>query len=108
MRLNLPFVVSAAVCSAVSVSGFAPSSSLGFAGATLHSSSSVSFLSMTTEPNAPCDIPTDVVNPDLVSQKGSGKLLRSAMLTDADGELISLGSKMGQGTSVVVFLRHMG
>lgn len=107
MRLNLLFVLSAAACSAVTVSGFAPSS-FGFSGAPLHTSSSVSFLSMTTEPNAPCDIPTDVVNPDLVSQKGSGKLLRSAMLTDADGELISLGSKMGQGTSVVVFLRHMG
>lgn len=98
MRLSLPLILTAAACSAVS--GFSPS-----LGARLGESSAVSSLYMT---EAPCDVPSDVINPDLVSQKGSGKLLRSAMLTNADGEVIRLGDKMGNGTSVVVYLRHMG
>jgi len=103
MRLSLSLVVSAAACSAVS--GFAPSPS-SFGLSVRVDGSSVSPLPMTSE--APCDVPADAINPDLVSQKGSGKLLRSAMLTDADGETIRLGDKMGKGTSVVVYLRHMG
>jgi hypothetical protein len=65
-------------------------------------------LFMASQQESPCDIPDDIVNPDLVSQKGSGKLMRDAMLTDVNGDTIKLGDKMGQGTSVVVFLRHMG
>ena len=34
--------------------------------------------------------------------------IRSAQLTNADGENITLGDKMGKGTSLVIFLRHMG
>lgn len=104
MRLNLQLVVSAAACSAVC--SFAPPAPLFDDLSARVGSSSVSSIMMTSE--TPCDIPTDVINPDLVSQKGSGKLLRSAMLTDANGEVIRLGDKMGKGTSVVVFLRHMG
>lgn len=38
----------------------------------------------------------------------TAQTLRSAVLTNADGESVRLGDQMGQGTSVVVFLRHMG
>lgn len=65
-------------------------------------------LSMASQQETPCDIPNDVANPDLVSRKGSGKLLRDALLTDVNGDTITLGDKMGPGASVVVFLRHMG
>jgi len=34
--------------------------------------------------------------------------LRSAQITNVDGEIVSLGEKIGTGTSIVVFLRHMG
>ena len=59
-----------------------------------------------------CDLPTDIEPVgDFVSQKGSGKLLRSAVLTDVNGNQIKLGDKMGStttSTSIVVFLRHLG
>jgi len=63
-------------------------------------STSALFLSSTdVESNQPTD---------LTSQKGSASLLRTATLTDADGTTIQLGTPMTKGTSVVVFLRHMG
>jgi hypothetical protein len=34
--------------------------------------------------------------------------LRGAALTDARGRPVVLGDRMGPGTSVVVFLRHLG
>jgi len=69
---------------------------------------SSSALAMSTE-TTPCDTPQDVVEgADLVSQKGSAKILRSAVLTNADGKSIQLGDYMGDETSIVVFLRHLG
>jgi len=56
----------------------------------------------------PCDIPDTAAPADLTSRKGAGSILRSAVVTNADGDLVSLGSAMGDGTSVVIFLRHMG
>ena len=63
----------------------------------------------------PCDTPSEedvqAGAVDLVSQKGSAQLLRSAMLTNADGEKVQLGDSMGSSaddTSIVVFLRHLG
>lgn len=56
-----------------------------------------------TATDAPCATP-DIEVPEGVT----AKLLRSATLINADGETVSLGGKMGQGTSVVVFLRHLG
>lgn len=44
----------------------------------------------------------------LVDQKGSAQLFRSLTLTDANGENIRLGERMGEGKSVVIFLRHLG
>jgi hypothetical protein len=52
-----------------------------------------------------CDIPAgDVVSSKLTSAES----LRSAALTNVDGDVVRLGDVMGEGTSVVVFLRHMG
>jgi hypothetical protein len=67
--------------------------------------------SISTSPlsaSAPCDIPTDVEETILTSQKGSGKILRSAVVTNAEGDYVPLDRPMGKGTSVVIFLRHMG
>jgi hypothetical protein len=62
---------------------------------------------MSSEENTVCDMP-DVDPTDLMSLKGSAQALRSAMLTNAASELIPLGESMGQGSSLVVFLRHLG
>jgi hypothetical protein len=62
---------------------------------------------MSSEKTTVCDMP-DVDPTDLMSQKGSAQVLRKAMLTNAAGELIPLGESMGQGSSLVVFLRHLG
>jgi hypothetical protein len=66
---------------------------------------------MSSEDKAVCDMPdVDVDTTDFMSQKGSGRILRSAMLTNAAGELVSLGDSMGgtTGSSLVIFLRHLG
>ena len=56
--------------------------------------------SETAEP--PC------ATPDVIPESVTAKILRSATLTDAKGDSIALGDKMGKGTSIVVFLRHLG
>jgi len=53
--------------------------------------------------SSPCAMPNDVI-PESVTAQG----LRSAMLTNANGDKIRLGDQMGQGTSIVIFLRHLG
>lgn len=52
-----------------------------------------------------CDVPIDV---DLSPTLSSSAPLRSALLTNADNERILLNEKMGSGTSILIFLRHMG
>jgi len=57
----------------------------------------------------PCDIPTDIQpTTALTAQPNAGKILRSAVVTDINGDFLPLDRPMGQGTSVVIFLRHMG
>jgi hypothetical protein len=102
MRLRLSLAIVAAGLAAGSA--FVPSSSFGIT--VSRSIGSSASLWMASE--APCDIPEGIINPDLVSQKGSGNLLRDVMLTDVDGKIVRLGDKMGGGTSVVIFLRHLG
>ena len=46
--------------------------------------------------------------PDVIPESVTANALRSGILTDANGETIKLGDKMGKGTSIVVFLRHLG
>lgn len=61
--------------------------------------------------STPCDAPSDndVVNVStLVGRPDAAKILRSAVLTNVDGETIQLGDFMGDETSIVVFLRHLG
>lgn len=58
-----------------------------------------------TTNGAPCAMPDNNME---IPPGVTAKTLRSAVLTNADGESVRLGDKMGPGTSVVVFLRHMG
>lgn len=44
----------------------------------------------------------------LDKQAGLAEMLRSAVVTDYHGKNVRLGEKMGDGRSVVVFLRHLG
>lgn len=55
-----------------------------------------------------CDIPENVKVPNLVSNLRSGNILRTSIVMNASGDYLALDSVMGKGTSVVVFLRHMG
>jgi hypothetical protein len=52
----------------------------------------------------PCPMPSNIEIPESVTAAS----LRSAQLTNIDGELINLGDRMGKGTSIVIFLRHLG
>lgn len=54
-----------------------------------------------------CDVDGKLVVPDLVSTKGSARILRQATLRNVQGESIILGDYMGTDTSIVVFLRHL-
>jgi hypothetical protein len=55
-----------------------------------------------------CDIPENVSVSNLVNRPGSANILRRAVVWSASGDCLALDSVMGKGTSVVVFLRHMG
>ena len=71
----------------------------------------VPHLLASSKSSTPCDAPNDndVVNVGtLVGRPDAAKILRSAVLTNADGEMIRLGDVMGDETSIVVFLRHLG
>lgn len=58
---------------------------------------------------APCEIPVDAPEfQRLTDIDDGGKLLRSAVVTNIDGDFVPLSRPMGKGTSIVVFLRHMG
>ena len=80
-------------------SGFQPAA---VKSAVTTTSSSVLSLAATTE-GTPCDTP-DIAIPEGVT----ANVLRSAVLTNVDGQKVQLGDKMGSGTSIVIFLRHMG
>jgi hypothetical protein len=54
-----------------------------------------------------CDIPSNL-DAGSIDLDIFGKTLRSTKLTNAEGQLVRLGDAMGKGTSVVVFLRHLG
>ena len=101
MRL-LSGVVAAAILSASAVA-FQPSlqnrllRSNNVAVSTSHLSSTAE-----SESSAPCAMP------DVIPESVTARDLRSAILTNADGELVNLGEKMGNGKSIVVFLRHLG
>jgi hypothetical protein len=44
----------------------------------------------------------------VVSRKGFASTIRSQSVTDSFGALVPLDRAMGKGTSVVIFLRHLG
>jgi len=74
------------------------------------SSSVGTFLSAITgeQQQQPCDVPLDIEEVVLKDSKS----IRNAIVTNVDGEQITIGDMMGTTqddmTSVVVFLRHMG
>mmetsp|Transcript_12147 Transcript_12147/g.25124 ORF Transcript_12147/g.25124 Transcript_12147/m.25124 type:complete len:119 (-) Transcript_12147:863-1219(-) len=55
-----------------------------------------------------CEATDNELQTDFTNRPGSGKLIRQLQLTNINGELVTLGDKMGQGMSMVVFLRHLG
>lgn len=68
-----------------------------------------SFHAKALENDCECASPEeDTSVPSMVATKGSGNAFRSAILTDADGNMVRLGDKMGPNKSVVIFLRHLG
>jgi hypothetical protein len=103
MRLQCTNFTLLAVATAFGlVSGFAPNA---IQNAVRSNSRERSMSSSETE--TVCDMPEGVEVRDLISQKGSGKLIRSAILSDFNGDIVRLGDEMGQGTSLVIFLRHL-
>jgi len=64
---------------------------------------STTAVSSTANAEAPCAGTNDVIPESVTAQS-----LRTAILTNIDGDLIRLDEKMGKGTSIVVFLRHLG
>ena len=63
---------------------------------------------VTEQETSICDVPEDISAVKLADMPRGGKILRDLELTAADGSTVKLGNKMGRGTSVVVFLRHLG
>jgi len=79
------------------------SASLRKAGVTPRTLLSASRAQDSAGPMTPCAIPDGAI-PGSVTAQG----LRAAFLTNADGDRVTLGECMGKGTSIVVFLRHLG
>ena len=112
MRFHLS-VVAAAIAAATVVDAFAP---------IVPSTTSGNAITSTTTNNknnnrlndgiVSLGATTDMVVPffaDIVKETGpAGRMLRNSVLTNAQGDKVRLGDAMGTGTSVVVFLRHMG
>lgn len=101
---------------ATSVTAFTFSSPNGNRNQMLAASNSIAFrprinnsLSMSSATMADQDQTTPPENNDYNTQiRIPASKIRSAQLTTVDGETITLGDKMGSGTSLVMFLRHMG
>ena len=55
-----------------------------------------------------CVIPEFDDDVDKAATPVGASVFRNSMLTDADGNVVKLGDKMGSEKSVVVFLRHLG
>ena len=103
-------------------SGFAAWMSLQLAivGSNIHEASSASFVSSVQKSsrnsfafggkqnnfrqlNAVCDVDEAASSVTIY-----GEAVRQAVLTDALDNKITLGDKMGDGKSIVIFLRHLG
>lgn len=109
MRVILPLVV---LASNVATTG-AFTSLLGIAVNKQLKQSSSTFRQLSVEcDDSECDLPDFDTNlgesvAASVTDRGAS-VFRNSMLTDADGNKVKLGDKMGSGKSVVVFLRHLG
>jgi hypothetical protein len=104
MRLQCTIFTLLAVATAFGlVSGFAPNAIQN----PVRSNSLERSMGSSETETTVCDMPEGVEVRDLISQKGSGKLIRSAILSNINGDIVRLGDEMGQGTSLVIFLRHL-
>mmetsp|Transcript_19534 Transcript_19534/g.28759 ORF Transcript_19534/g.28759 Transcript_19534/m.28759 type:complete len:110 (-) Transcript_19534:204-533(-) len=61
---------------------------------------------VSTKPSTPCDIPTDV--DESTNRLQDASALRNAIVTNIEGDFVPLSRAMGEGDSIVIFLRHMG
>ena len=109
MRVIVPLVV---LASCVATTG-AFTSLLGIAMNKPLKQSTSTFRQSSVEcDDSECDLPdfdTDLSEPVAASVTDRGaSVFRNSMLTDADGNKVKLGDKMGSGKSVVIFLRHLG
>ena len=100
------------VLSSICCSTFADAFSITTPSTSSSSSTSTSFsLSLSQQQQQPCDVPSDVDDDATLLLKDSNSI-RNAIVTNVDGEKLSLGDLIGiekdEMTSVVVFLRHMG
>ena len=93
---------------AQSVTAFAPQATPNAAVTRSLSSPRIVAPCWATQESSICDVPDDVDAVQLLDMPQGGKILQHLELTAADGTTVTLGSKMGRGTSVVVFLRHLG
>lgn len=105
MRLRLLLSSATALCGSA-VTAFVPRHAFGTVRG-INTFKHASVASVRMAEGSVCDTPEGLSSPDLVSQKGSASILRSAVLTNADGDKVRLGDRMTQGTSVVIFLRHL-
>lgn len=113
MRVPFSIALTMATCMSA-VSGFAPTFGITTT-STQTKTKHASFSLAMNEASVPqcdeeeCAIPDDLEEALVpFKQPGMGQLLRSAVLTNADGDFVRLDKAMGQGKSVVVFLRHLG
>jgi hypothetical protein len=116
MRVPFSIALTMATCMSA-VSGFAPTFGITTTSTSTKTmkTKNASFSLAMNEASVPqCDEEECVIPDDLeealvpFKQPGMGQLLRSAVLTNADGGFVRLDKAMGQGKSVVVFLRHLG
>lgn len=91
-----------ATTSWISVESFRPMGSVN--ARAVNGVSATSLKQSSTAASTPCDMP-DVTD---IPEGVTANVLRSAVLTDVNGNSVKLGDKMGSGTSIVIFLRHLG
>ena len=116
MRVPLSIAVIVVGCNVIT-SGFSPAPKpVMNIGLVVEKSSHSSLFMIDSQcDEAECVLPDDdyniastMVRQSTISPKGAAKILRAAVLTNANGDYVRLDTAMKQKTSVVVFLRHLG
>jgi hypothetical protein len=103
-KMRLATAAFAAAIMVASVHAFQPSLQRKNVVGMPSQTSSLLYSSAVEPDTTPCSTPDNMIIPVDVTAKA----LRSAIVTNANGEMVSLGEQMGKGASIVVFLRHLG